>query len=91
MRRPFWELYKAILEMFREAPLISLLVFGLPFSVISIVCYFLCCFDTGHEQNSLDEPVDSDEYGENDDNNGTGKTRFDRKRIYCQKTRYLSK
>jgi hypothetical protein len=47
--------------MFREAPMISLLVFGLPFSVISIVCYFLCCCDTGNDPNDPDESLDSDD------------------------------
>lgn len=31
--------------MFTEAPIVSTIIFGLPFGVISIVCYFLCCFE----------------------------------------------
>lgn len=41
--RPFWELYRTIISMFTEAPFISLLVIGIPASVISIICYCLCC------------------------------------------------
>lgn len=41
--RPFWELYRTILSMFIEAPFISLLIIGIPASVISIICYCLCC------------------------------------------------
>ena len=41
--RPFWELYQAIMLMFKEAPFISMLTIGLPASVLSIVCYCLCC------------------------------------------------
>ena len=41
--RPFWELYRTIIGMFIEAPMISMLVMGLPASVLSIVCYCICC------------------------------------------------
>lgn len=41
--RPFWELYRTIVSMFIEAPFISLLIIGIPTSVISIICYCLCC------------------------------------------------
>ena len=41
--RPFWELYRTIISMFTEAPFISLLIIGIPASVISIICYCLCC------------------------------------------------
>jgi hypothetical protein len=41
--RPFWELYRTIISMFIEAPFISLLIIGIPTSVISIICYCLCC------------------------------------------------
>ena len=40
--------------MFYEAPLLSLLIFGFPFAVISIVFYFLCCVDSN-------DPADEDE------------------------------
>jgi hypothetical protein len=36
--------------MFYEAPFLSLLIFGFPFGVISIVFYFLCCLDSGEDQ-----------------------------------------
>lgn len=49
LRRPFWELYRAVIEMFFEAPFLSLLIFGFPFGVISIVFYFLCCVDANEE------------------------------------------
>ncbi|CAF0870409.1 unnamed protein product [Adineta ricciae] len=41
--RPFWELYRTVIGMFIEAPMISMLVMGLPASVLSIVCYCICC------------------------------------------------
>ena len=44
--------------MFVEAPFISLLIFGFPFGVISIVCYFMCCVDT--PDSSEDELSDSE-------------------------------
>jgi len=57
-RRPLWEFYRAVIEMFTEAPIISTIIFGLPFGVISIVCYFLCCFE-GSDQ-SEEELSDSE-------------------------------
>jgi hypothetical protein len=41
--RPFWELYRTIISMFIEAPFISMLIIGIPTSVISLICYCLCC------------------------------------------------
>lgn len=41
--RPFWELYRTIIAMFTEAPFISLLIIGIPGSVICLICYCLCC------------------------------------------------
>ena len=41
--RPFWELYRTILSMFAEAPFISMLIIGIPATVISLICYCLCC------------------------------------------------
>jgi hypothetical protein len=41
--RPFWEIYRTIIAMFIEAPFISLLIIGIPTSVISLICYCLCC------------------------------------------------
>jgi hypothetical protein len=41
--RPFWELYRTIISMFVEAPFISMLIIGIPASVISLICYCLCC------------------------------------------------
>lgn len=61
IRRPLWEIYRAILEMFVEAPFISLLIFGFPFGVISIVCYFMCCVDAS---DSPEEPDLSDSEAE---------------------------
>jgi hypothetical protein len=40
--------------MFTEAPIISLLIFGFPFGVISIVCYFLCCVDLSEQPEDED-------------------------------------
>ncbi len=41
--RPFWEFYRTIIAMFIEAPLLSMLVIGLPSAILSIICYCLCC------------------------------------------------
>jgi hypothetical protein len=41
--RPFWEFYRTLTAMFIEAPLLSMLIIGLPASILSIVCYCLCC------------------------------------------------
>lgn len=53
--------------MFIEAPFISLLIFGFPFGVISIVFYFLCCIDStetdlDHEENLSDSDEDDQQY-----------------------------
>ena len=45
--------------MFNEAPVISLFIFGLPFGVISVVCYFLCCFEPSEQ--TEEELSDSEE------------------------------
>jgi hypothetical protein len=58
-------------EMFVEAPFISLLIFGIPFAVISIVCYFLCCFE-GTETTDLDELSDDSELGDENGENFDG-------------------
>ena len=51
--------------MFTEAPIISLLIFGFPFGVISIVCYFLCCLDSVDDspegEDLSDSELDDDE------------------------------
>jgi len=41
--RPFWDLYRTLIAMFIEAPLLSMLIIGLPSAILSIVCYCLCC------------------------------------------------
>lgn len=46
--------------MFVEAPFISLLIFGFPFGVISIVCYFMCCVDSSDESGEPDDLSDSE-------------------------------
>lgn len=60
-QRPLWELYRAIIEMFIEAPFLSLLIFGFPFMVISIVFYFLCCVDTSDQDEEMMENSDSED------------------------------
>lgn len=59
--------------MFIEAPLISLLIFGIPFGVLSIVCYFLCCFEASEqpefEQLSDDSELENEEYAQNEELN----------------------
>ena len=47
--------------MFFEAPFLSLLIFGFPFGVISIVCYFLCCLDTNDQLDEGEDYSDTDE------------------------------
>jgi hypothetical protein len=51
--RPFWELYRTIISMFIEAPFISLLIIGIPASVISLICYCLCCSSSETPSNKL--------------------------------------
>jgi len=55
--------------MFVEAPFISLLIFGLPFGIISIVFYFICCMDTSDPSYNEEDQTDSegDEDGENEE------------------------
>jgi len=65
LRRPFWELYRAVIEMFYEAPFLSLLIFGFPFGVISVVFYFLCCVDSTEQ---MDEEYVSNSESEDDVN-----------------------
>lgn len=51
--------------MFYEAPFLSLLIFGFPFGVISIVCYFLCCVDSSDQsEGENDEYSDTEEEDE---------------------------
>lgn len=68
--RPFWELYRTIIAMFTEAPMMSMLIIGLPASVLSIVCYCLCCLpnetmmnesDLSYSKMKDDESVDDEE------------------------------
>lgn len=54
--------------MFIEAPFISLLIFGFPFGVISIVCYFLCCLDTSDSNEENEPHSDVDESDLEDEN-----------------------
>lgn len=49
--RPFWELYRTIILMFIEAPFISLLIIGIPASIISLICYCLCCSSNDSSSN----------------------------------------
>lgn len=54
--RPFWELYRTIISMFIEAPFISLLIIGIPTTVISIICYCLCCSSSDNSSNKPKNP-----------------------------------
>ncbi len=47
--------------MFYEAPFLSLIIFGFPFGVISIVFYFLCCIDSNEQMDDADEFSESEE------------------------------
>ena len=58
--------------MFTEAPFISLLIFGLPFGVISIVFYFICCMDTGDNSNYEEDPNETDVDEENEGEEAEG-------------------
>ena len=54
--------------MFIEAPFISLLIFGLPCGIISIVFYFICCMETNDESYGEEDQSDTDaEDGEEND------------------------
>ena len=53
--------------MFVEAPFISLMIFGIPFAVISIVCYFLCCLE-GSESTEVDELSEDSELDDEEKN-----------------------
>ena len=44
--------------MLIESPFLSLLIFGFPMGIISIVIYFICCLD------SSDQPEDENEYSD---------------------------
>ena len=52
--------------MFVEAPFISMLIFGFPFIVISIVFYFLCCGDAS-DQSEPDFPISDISTDDDDD------------------------
>lgn len=52
--------------MFSESPLLTLIIFGFPFGVISIVCYFLCCVDST-DQSDPEDAEYSDSEGEDED------------------------
>ncbi|CAF1508340.1 unnamed protein product [Adineta steineri] len=54
--RPFWELYRTIISMFIEAPFISMLIIGIPASVISLICYCLCCSSSDNSSNKSKNP-----------------------------------
>ncbi|CAF2372932.1 unnamed protein product [Rotaria sp. Silwood2] len=54
--RPFWEIYRTIMAMFNESPLISMFVIGLPASALSIVCYCLCCLSSETLMNETEIP-----------------------------------
>jgi hypothetical protein len=65
LARPFWELYQTIVSMFIEAPAISMLIIGVPSSIISIVCYCLCCLPNESAMDGTQgENDDDDDYAE---------------------------
>ena len=59
--RPFWEFYRTIMAMFVEAPLLSMLIIGLPSSILSIVCYCLCCLPNETSMDERDIPINDDD------------------------------
>jgi hypothetical protein len=71
--RPFWEFYRTFISMFIEAPFLSMLIIGLPASILSIVCYCLCCLP--NETLIIDET----EMPEEEDDHDQQKTTIDKK------------
>jgi hypothetical protein len=61
--RPFWEFYRTIIAMFIQAPLLSMLIIGLPSSVLSIVCYCLFCLPN---ETLMDDTYERRNEGEDD-------------------------
>jgi len=61
--RPFWEMYRTIVALFIESPKMTMLIIGLPASLLSIVCYCLCCLpvETSMDENKPLEESDSEE------------------------------
>ncbi len=59
--------------MFIEAPFLSMLIIGLPASILSIVCYCLCCLP--NETLIIDET----EMPEEEDDHDQQKTTIDKK------------
>jgi len=66
--RPFLEFYRTFIAMFIEAPLLSMLIIGLPASILSIVCYCLCCLPN---ETLMDEIEMPDEQTKEDDQEKT--------------------
>ena len=79
--RPFWELSRTVMAMFVEAPLLSMFVIGLPASVLSIVCYCICCLpnetmmndevEMVYRQAKEDENLEDDDDDDNEDDEFT--------------------
>ncbi|CAF3313052.1 unnamed protein product [Rotaria socialis] len=73
--RPFWELSRTLMAMFTESPFLSMLIIGLPASVLSIVCYCLCCLpnetmndpDYSYEIITDDQNIGQNEEEDDDD------------------------
>ena len=65
--RPFWELFRTLQSMFVEAPLVSMLIIGLPASMLSIICYCICCLPNENyvEEARLETTIP--EFSDNDD------------------------
>jgi len=62
--------------MFIEAPLLSMLVIGLPASVLSIVCYCICCLPN---ETSMDDREIPYEKIEDEDEEEEEKTTIEKK------------
>jgi thioredoxin domain-containing protein 10 len=68
--RPFWEFYRTLIAMFIEAPFLSMLIIGLPASVLSIVCYCICCLpnETAMDDREIPyEKIEDDEEEEEEE------------------------
>lgn len=62
--RMCYDTYSSLAGMYKGNPILTLLVFGLPLSLLSIILYSSCCSDL------FDAPEDNDI---NDETDGSGK------------------
>lgn len=85
------------MSMFTEAPFMSMMMIGLPASVISIVCYCLCCLanetsmndpDLSYEMiknNQLTESIEDDDDDDDDEQSQSTMTTNDEQKSMTEK------